>query len=652
MDTKQFLDAIHKDRRGYFTLNWKHAKYFKTKTVQHIDTALEFVRKANELNKDVWFSVNRSLREPEQGQRIKVRDVTSIPGFWADIDIAGPGHETEKALPGDITQAMALIVSPEPTIIVNTGGGIHAYWLFNKPWEFDAADPEPARLCEAWHKMLAQRAAIYGWHIDNVSDLARVLRVPGTVNHKLDYPRTVDVIGTGPRYPQDYLTGLVDLRPTASANIEADTDVGWAYETIAINDWTHCQGDKWARPGKDCRDGLSAQVHPWGMYVYSDAADLPRGWHSPRAVAKFYDITLTHAVDVHHEQAVEKEAERMRVRNEARDLVNREMMLTLPLEPGMSFLELEAATEAEDTFRVAELLPSNGRVLLAAVRKTGKTTLGVNLVRSLVDGAQFLGEYDVVPVVGKAGIVDLEMAPRKLFGWYKDAGIKNLDKIWFMPMRGKAGTFNILDEGRRLEISEILRDNDVEVLLVDPIRPLTASLGLDENSNADMGRFLDSMDALMSLGKLREMILVHHAGHEGSRPRGASTFGDWPDAIWYYSQDADGTRFMRAEGRDVDMPSRMINYDPNTRRISAGDVAVPIVKRGRDDETDDQTLLAFIAANPDSSLRTIIAGVDMSRERVEARIKYLEDFDFVRWTPGAKGAHLYKITDPMDPQQA
>jgi len=648
LDTKQFLDAIHKDRRGYLTLNWKHAKYFKTKVVSQIDTALEFVKRANELNKDVWFSVNRSGILPKQGDRIKGKDVTSIPGFWADIDIAGPGHETEKALPGDITQAMALIVSPEPTIIVNTGGGIHAYWLFNKPWEFEAGDPEPARLCDAWHQMLAQRAAVFGWHIDNVSDLARVLRVPGTVNHKLDYPRTVDVIGTGPRYPQDYLTGLVDLRPTAKVEVEADTDVSWAYETIAINDWTHCQGDKWARPGKDCRDGLSAQVHPWGMYVYSDAADIPRGWHSPRAVAKFYDITLTHAVDVHHEQAVEKEAERMRVRNEARDRVNRELMLNLPLEEGLSFDELREATLEPDSFRVGELFPAHGRVMLAAVKKTGKTTLGINLVRSLVDGEKFLGEFAVKQVNGRVGIVDLEMSPGKLFAWYEDAEIEDISKVIFMPLRGKTGTFNVLDESRRREIADWLIAKQVEVLIIDPIRPLTASLGLDENSNGDMGRFLDSMDALMTLGNLNELVLVHHAGHEGNRPRGASAFGDWPDAVWYYSQDDEGLRFLRAEGRDVDMPSRLISYDPDTRRLSIGEVAVPTpAKRGRDDDADDAALLAFLTSNPDSSVRTIIDAMEFGRARVEARLAFLQEWDFITMREGPKGAHLYSVTDPM-----
>ena len=43
--------------------------------------------------------------------------------------------------------------------------------------------------------LVAVRAAANGAYIDNASDLARVLKVPGTLNWKLPHPRPVRLIG-------------------------------------------------------------------------------------------------------------------------------------------------------------------------------------------------------------------------------------------------------------------------------------------------------------------------------------------------------------------------------------------------------------------------------------------------------------------------
>src|SRR5262249_53490775 len=61
------------------------------------------------------------------------------------------------------------------------------WWLFEKPWIFaDDKDRQAAQqLVQGWTREIRQRAESRGWKLDNVSDLARVLRAPGTLNHKL-----------------------------------------------------------------------------------------------------------------------------------------------------------------------------------------------------------------------------------------------------------------------------------------------------------------------------------------------------------------------------------------------------------------------------------------------------------------------------------
>jgi hypothetical protein len=49
-------------------------------------------------------------------------------------------------------------------------------------------------LCHRWKETLKIRARQHGWEVDSVGDLERVLRVPGTLNHKGETPRPVRLL--------------------------------------------------------------------------------------------------------------------------------------------------------------------------------------------------------------------------------------------------------------------------------------------------------------------------------------------------------------------------------------------------------------------------------------------------------------------------
>jgi hypothetical protein len=70
---------------------------------------------------------------------------------------------------------------------VHSGHGVQCWWIFREPWIFsgDADREHAADLARRFNRLFKERAKARGWDCDSVSDLARVLRVPGTTNAKV-----------------------------------------------------------------------------------------------------------------------------------------------------------------------------------------------------------------------------------------------------------------------------------------------------------------------------------------------------------------------------------------------------------------------------------------------------------------------------------
>ena len=213
------------------------------------------------------------------------------------------------------------------------------------------------------------------------------------------------------------------------------------------------------------------------------------------------------------------------------------------LPPLVSLEEFLATPDEELTYRVDQLWPTGGRVILAAAWKAGKTTLLGNLIRALVDGLAFLGLYAVQPAQ-RVVLIDDELDARTLRRWLRDQGIVNTQRVELVALRGKVSTFNILDRAICAQWAKHIGPADV--LLFDCLRPVLDALNLKEATEA--GRFLVAFDELLDEPCIPEAGIAHHMGHVGERSRGDSRLRDWPDAEWNSSAARQGRRRDRPRG--------------------------------------------------------------------------------------------------------
>lgn len=221
-------------------------------------------------------------------------------------------------------------------------------------------------------------------------------------------------------------------------------------------------------------------------------------------------------------------------------------------------------------YRIDQLWPAGGRIILTAQYKAGKTTLRDNLVRALVDHEPFLGRFTITPPAGRVVIIDNELDPRMLRRWLRDQHITNTSQVAVVSLRGRVASFNLLDPTVRALWATKLHDINAAVIILDCLRPVLDARGLSEDKDA--GRFLVAFDALLTESGATEGLVNHHMGHNGERSRGDSRILDWPDATWRLIRDRpDDTRARRyftAYGRDVDIPEGLLTYNDTTRRLT------------------------------------------------------------------------------------
>ena len=196
---------------------------------------------AGRLGKKHNCFLGMALQDPDKALEIKRRGradaeltstrglettVTAIPGLWMDIDVAGPNH-AQSDLPGSVEEALELVNSfpLPPTVVVFTGGGIHAHWLFRELFVFEEPDERDAakQILTRLQYTLQDRAKSRGWKLDSTYDLSRVLRPPGTFNHKGEpIEVTVLYIEESRRYAIEDFDGVcleeVTVRRTESEN--------------------------------------------------------------------------------------------------------------------------------------------------------------------------------------------------------------------------------------------------------------------------------------------------------------------------------------------------------------------------------------------------------------------------------------------------
>lgn len=323
-----FLGALWPDLGGNHLLLWRLPSK-RSEWVQELtsDTIAKIEQWAE--TEDVYAGCglrNAKLGPARRGERA---DVVAIPGLWIDADyLDGSGDHKKPNLPPTEADARKLLeeMGLPPSAIVHSGHGLQAWWLFREPWVFeDDADRDTAeRLTKAWCDTFRAKAQARGWDADQVGDLPRVMRIPGTWNRKGTAVQTRLLSLTEARYNPDDFDGYLSAAPMLKRAIPSQH---WIFELRADAQppaekflllceidlkfrmsWTHQRTDLQDQSASSYDLSLASRAHAAGWNAQEivnlliahrrkHGADLKLGHSWANGTKNYYSVTLDAAAN-------------------------------------------------------------------------------------------------------------------------------------------------------------------------------------------------------------------------------------------------------------------------------------------------------------------------------------------------------------------
>jgi hypothetical protein len=185
MDNFDFLKTVLGDEGFYCIVGLKKdsdrpvQKFFPT-----LEQATEVAKNLVNEGYDAYYA----LATFEDGKSRKTVNVKQLRSLYLDLDCGEGKPYPDQSVALQALEAFCTATNiPAPTT-VNSGGGVHAYWPLTAPITREQWTPlaeKLKQLCDE-NDLQADPAV--------TADPARILRVPGTLNFKLDIARPVSLI--------------------------------------------------------------------------------------------------------------------------------------------------------------------------------------------------------------------------------------------------------------------------------------------------------------------------------------------------------------------------------------------------------------------------------------------------------------------------
>lgn len=459
---------------------------------------------------DIWFGVNPVDSGVTSG-RGTAKDIARMTSLWADVDVK-PGACPDLDTGHDIITDVSAVLGERPCAVTYSGHGMQPFWKLDRESAEKLSNQDAQQLSKRFGRLLDAVAAHHGCKVDNVSDLARVVRVPGSNNVKEpenpipvrceadtgaaltveQVRQALDEFGITDERPRKTAPGVQRFSRRALVNRVLKAPDGRRNRTLfgSAKDAAR-QGDL----DGDLLDKLTEAAVAAGL----DHGEIVTTLESARSASEAEADDTPHAAD---SPAVETQKSHLRDR-----LVSLADLADLP--PVRPLID--------------GLLYRDTLAQLSGPPGSYKSFAAVGMACAVAAGTPFAGFSVRQP--GRVVYVAAEGANglrARILGWCE---VEQVDP------EALDGQLLILPEPVQLgddvsEIVDVVQAFDADLVIIDTRARCT--VGLEENSATEQGRAIDAAEQIRAAAGCT-VLVVHHSGTSTQRGRGSTA---WDGAVW------------------------------------------------------------------------------------------------------------------------
>lgn len=429
-------------------------------------------------NKGLNAFVGVAARIHEHGGQVK--DCGQLMCLFVDLDFKA--IDEQKARTKIETFAFA------PSMVVATGGGLHVYWLLEKPLDLQVDDP-------AYVKGVLRALATHLGADLGAATPERILRLPDTENVKYDPPRKVVLEAFHPDRRYDLAQIVATIGPILTAR---DNKKQQNYKRELKDEDRIKLAKKWLSSQEPAVQGQGGDQHTFNICC---------------AVAIGYDLDEAHALDAlkewnarcsppwsedglrtklkNAEQYGEQHTRGSRLRKDPRAL-RHESLTDIKIRPVHWLWD--------------KRLPLGSLCLLAGREGIGKSLLAYQLVADITTGrleGKFFGTSRCVIIAATEDSFEHTIVPRLM------AAGADLRKVYRVTAESAEGSDSPLILPKDVAALErMIEELDVALVLLDPIIS-RLDRKLDSHKDADVRIGLEPMSALANNTNAVVLGVIH-----------------------------------------------------------------------------------------------------------------------------------------------
>lgn len=569
-DSRLLLEALGFEPDEYVSVCWQPAGTddFSGKVVAVKDAPAEVARYVG--GHSVWIGANGVRKDADR--RGKSADVVAVRSVWADLDVAEMGATGKRLATrsdaGAVIDDLSQMLEVEPVAVVDSGHGLQPRWLVkHDPDAFDNADAQ-AVLTE-WKLLVIQTCARHNGTTDKgVFDLARVLRAPGTVNHKDPVAPTSAVYPGGGAVTLGHVRDMVRMYLDTSAPepppLGAQTGAG---ETRGGSGGDPFTGPAESRSnphvgsipvgsrdeslrdyarllrgkGLELEEALALQELRWESCEQLDGNEHPL----EKALAQVYTAFEKYAPN--QQPGTEKyaadlatEVQRLRIRDEAKEAYAAELAAEHAEDYDALFLDRDALAAVEvPPMLIDGVLPAGANAILRGRDGTYKTFLALDWALHIVTGqpswhGHAVQQGKVLYIAGE-GVYGLS---KRIDAWEAEHEVRTPADAFVV----RRAALNLHQPGPAFDhLLRFIEAAQFSLVVIDTLRRVSG--GADGNGS-EMGAVIDNIDRIKVATGEGSTLTPAHTGKDDKDTRGFSGIEDDIDVVWHVDRLNDSSQVV------------------------------------------------------------------------------------------------------------